>query len=524
MTRSAMNRPWMPSPAKLLLALAGLAACALRAGVPLPLPEAPVRVVIPDPGAFDAALSGGYREVLTGHPREDDRALAAWRQTQVGSKLEDQWSKLSPDLPWTWDTIRALHPTAVGLALLQVGHLEAVLVIDTPLAQLPTPLPKGQLHTYGGVSYALVAKGAADGREDPDRRMGLAWARTGGHLILATSERALRLSLDALAAGRGFDAPLPGLVSMELDLDALRKDRYFRREFRFDPGPEQGRVRAALRQEAGGLVEVREGAGDPRGAVYAFHPAAAAAAGWEPDGSGFWQALRRGLLEPIPAPADLPVPALAVLPAVGPGGGEDAYGVDFTRPQPRAGGPGFEAGDLAGWKALLARQPVPSWGYWVTKDGARRLAFPWPAAQDAAFLEACRDTVARRAGRATVAAVDGATELRVGPGLPALALKRAGSVLWVAASARDLAGVEAPVLQPGLLRWAELDLDAVRAEAPRWEKAEGPAQPEQVRPFSDRILGLLGWMPETHRLTVERRRAEGKADAWTERVVFGGAR
>lgn len=522
MSRPATSRLGGLLAAALLLGALSGAALPLQAGGPLPLPEAPVRVAIPDPAAFDAALSGGYRDLLTGHPGDGDRAFAAWRQSQVGSKLEDQWSKLSHDLPWTWEEIRALHPTAVGLALLQVGHLEAVLVIDTPLAQLPAPLPAGQPRSYGGVSYALVAKGAADGREDPDRRMGLAWARTGGHLILATSERALRLSLDALAAGRGFDAPLPGLVSMDLDLDALRKDRYFRREFRFDAGPEQGHVRAALRQEAGGLVEVREGAGDPRGAVFAFRAAGAAAAGWEPEGSGFWTAFRRGLLEPIPAPADLPVPALAPLPRVD-GGSDDAYGVDFTRPLAKAGGPGFEAGDLAGWKALLARQPVPNWGYWVSKDGVRRLAFPWPASEDAAFLEACRASVARRAGRATVVEVGGATELRVGPGLPALALRRTGPVLWVAPSAKDLADVSAPTQEAGLLRWARLDLDAVRAEAPRWEKAEGPAQPEQVRPLSDRILGLLGWMPETRSLTVERRR-QGGGDGWSERVVFGGAR
>ncbi|MBS1767268.1 MAG: hypothetical protein JST05_07705 [Acidobacteria bacterium] len=481
----------------------------------LPLPPAPVRVVIPDPSAFEAALSGGYRDIFNGAPKPDDRALAAWRQSQVGSKLEDQWLRLSKDLPWTWDDIRALHPSAVGLSLLQVGHLEAVLVVDSPLAQLPTPLPSGTPETYNGVSYALVTKGAADSMKNPNRRMGLAWARTSGHLILATSERAMKLALDELQAGRGFEAPLSGLVSMDLDLDALRKDRYFKREFLFAAGPEQGHVKAALRAENGHLVEVRCGTGDARPDALVFDAAGAAAAGWEPDG-GFWPAFRRGLLEPIPAPSDLPVPALVPLPSVG-GGADDHYGVDFTRPMPKAGGAGFEEGDLAAWKTLLAQSPVPAWGYWIGKDGARRMAIPWPAAKDAAFVEACRASVERRAGRAVIVDAEGAKEIRVGPGLPALALKREGAVLWAASSAKELAHAPAPVAQAGLLRWANLDLDAVRAEAPRWEKAEGPAQPETVRPLSDRVLGLLGWMPRTHGLKVERKR---DANGWTETVVF----
>jgi hypothetical protein len=61
----------------------------------------------------------------------------------------------------------------------------------------------------------------------------------------------------------------------------------------------------------------------------------------------------------------------------------------------------------------------------------------------------------------------------------------------------------------------------VRAEGLRWGRAEGPPSPEHVRPLSDRILGLLGWIPETTSLDVERRRSAG---GWTERVVFGAAR
>ncbi len=68
------------------------------------------------------------------------------------------------------------------------------------------------------------------------------------------------------------------------------------------------------------------------------------------------------------------------------------------------------------------------------------------------------------------------------------------------------------------MRWARLDLDAARQQGERWMRVEGPASPEQVRPLSDRVLGLLGWMPETHSLSVERRRTQG---GWSERVVFG---
>ncbi|MBS1785855.1 MAG: hypothetical protein JST24_10540 [Acidobacteria bacterium] len=507
-----MNRAILAS------AMASISAFAAIGATPsLPLPPAPVRVIIPDPAAFDQALHGSYRLFLTGASPEDDPVVSAWRKTQVGSKLEDQWARLSKDLPWTWEQIRALRPTAVGLSLIQVGHLEAVLVVDTPLATLPMPLKAGTPRVYRGVSYAFVTKGAADEGANPDRRMGFAWARSGGHLLLATSERALKLSLDELQAGKGFEAPMPGLIAMDLDLDALRKDRYFRREFLFAQGPEQGHVLAALRDENGHLVEVRVGTGDARPGVFTFTASNAAAEGWEPEGATFWPAFRRGLLEPIPQPLDLPVHAIAPLPSVG-GPAGDAYTEDFTKPLVSAGGPAFELGDLAPWKALLASHPIPSWGYWVGKDGVRRMALPWPASEDAAFMEACRATAARRAGRAVLVKAGGGEEIQVGPGLPALAFRRIGSILWVAPSLKDLTEAPTPHPDSDLLRWAEVDLGAVRAEAPRWAKAEGPAQPEQVRPLSDRILGILGWMPNTTSIRVERRRT---SSGWTERVVFG---
>jgi len=484
---------------------------------PLPLPAAPVRVVISDAAAFDAALTGAYRTFLTGSTGPEDPVLSAFRKAQVGGKLDDQWLRLSKDLPWTWTELKKLQPTALGFALLEAGHLEAVLVVETPLAQLPVTLPGGVKKTHGGAPYALVAPGAGDRSKDPDRRAGFAWARSGGRLILATSERALKLALDAAQAGTGLSAPLPGLVAMELDLDALRRDRYFRREFLWPEGPETGRLRAALRSEGGHLVEVREGATEPRGGVFTFAAPAAAAAGWESEGTAFWPTFRRALLEPIPVLVDKPVAALGALPPTAAEGGEDRYLVDFTRPRAAPGAPAFEAGDLAAWKALLAKHAIPSWGWLVTKDGARRLAFPWPEALDAEFLEACRATAARRAGRATVAKTPEGSEIRVGPALPVLALRRTGGLLWVGPSSQDLKDLPAPTADAALVRWGRVDLAAVRAEGGRWAKVEGPANPETVRPLSDRVLGLLGWMPKTRALSVERRRT---ATGWTERVVF----
>jgi hypothetical protein len=111
-----------------------------------------------------------------------------------------------------------------------------------------------------------------------------------------------------------------------------------------------------------------------------------------------------------------------------------------------------------------------------------------------------------------------ARELRLGPGLPALAWKRVGDVVWMGPSAASLADAPAARRETDLVRWARLDLDGLRKDAARWERVEGPAAPETVRPFSDRILGLLGWMPATRSLSLERRQVPG---GWTERVTFG---
>ena len=490
----------------------------LAAGEPFPLPEAPLRMVIPDVQAFDAALTGSYRLFLEGTPRDDDPLVSAWRKTQVGSKLEDQWGKFSGSLPLTWSEIRKLQPKSLGLALLEVGHLEAVLVLETTLAALPIPFPAGKKKLHGGVAYTLVMAGTADGSDDPDRRMGLAWARKGPFLFLATSERALKLALDESLGGRGVVAPMAGFIAMELDLDALRKDRYFRREFLFPEGPETGKLRTALRKEGGHLVEVREGRTEPRRAVFTFEAPGAASAGWEPEGTAFWPAFRRGLLEPIPVLQDQPVPAMRPLPAATAATPEDRYLVDFTRPRMAEGALAWEEGDLTTWKALLKRTPVTNWGYWVGSDGTRRMVFAWPEAQDQAFLEACQATVSRRAGKTTLTKEGEVQELRAGPNLPTLAVRRTAGFLWVAHSAQALRSVSAPRPGEALIRWARLDLGAVRGETPRWAKAEGPARPEYTRPLSDRVLGLLGWMPATTSISVERRKT---ATGWTEKIVFG---
>ena len=505
----------MKAPAAvLLLALAPAAGAA--AGPPLP--PAPVRVVIEDPAAFDAALTGAFRGALTGKAKEGDPVVAAWRRTRVGSKLEEQWARLSDDLPWTWDSIRRLKPRTVGIALLEVGHLEAVLVVDTPLARLPVSPRAGEPATHAGVSYQLVARGAGDGSEDSERRMGLAWARMGSLLLIATSERALRLTIDEAQAGRSFAAPLPGLISLELDLDALGKDRYFRREFLFGSGPEEGKVQAALRVEGGQLVEVRQGAGEPRAPGMTFDAAGAAASGWEADGSMLWPSLRAAILEPIPVPADRPVPPRTALPPAAAQTAEDRYMVDLQRPLTRGDAAAWEEGELAEWRALWASAPVAGWGWVVEADGSRRIVFPWPAERDKELVSLCQSTVERRAGRASLAVTGDARQISVGPDLPAVALRRTGGYMWMAAAARQLDGATAPRPAGDVVRWARADLAAVRAEAPRWQKAEGPAAPEQTRPLSDRILGLLGWIPNTTSLALERKRSEG---GWSETLVFG---
>jgi hypothetical protein len=496
------------------LAAATLAAMTATAGDRvLPLPDAPVRLVIPDAVAFDAALTGSFRAAATGQLDASDPLLAAWRLSAVGSKLEAEWSKLSQDLPWTWAEIRRLQPRAVGVALLSVGALEAVVVVDTPLAALPLTLPAGTAKTHAEIPYSLVAPGAGDPKGGDERRAGLAWARHQGRLLLATSERALLLALDESLAGHGVSAFLPGIASLELDLDRLRKDRYFAREFVFGTSDE-GRVRAALRLEEGRVVEVREGRG-PRAAAALAFDARTPFSGWEPDGGGFARALRAGLLEPAPALLERPQPPLTPLPASA-GEETDRYLVRLDRLAVDAQAP-WEEGDLAPWRGIAESRPSPGWGWAADGAGGRAIVFAWPAAQQARLERACRETLTRRSGPLTEARSGDLVELRAGPGLPALAIRREGDYVWIGTSAHALGGLAALRPAGDLVRWARIDLAAVRAEGARWGRAEGPAAPERVRPFSDRVLGLLGWMPAVRALSVERRQGEA---GWSERIVF----
>jgi hypothetical protein len=492
---------------------------AATAGEPgLSLPEAAVRVVIPDVAAFDRALTGSYRRALAGAPEEGDPVVAAWRRTQVGAKLEDQWGKLSHDLPWTWGDVLKLEPRSIGLALLDVGNLEAVMVVDARLLALPTALSAGTAKSHAGVACHVVTRGAADGTEDGGRRMGLAWAWLGSRLLLATSERALGLAIDESQAGHVFAAPLPGVVSLDLDLDALGKDRYFRREFLFGPPADGGHVLAALRTEGDHLVEVREGRGDAGPGGARFEVPGVVAAAWETDDGALLSALRAEILEPLSSLSERPVPPIVALPPTS-AASADRYLVNLE--QPPETGATWQEGELPAWRDLLAKRPAGGWGYALGGDGSRRIVFPWPESLDDDLLRLCRATVGRRSGPTAVVTSLGSREVRVGPDLAALALRRTGGFLWIGRTATELADAPTPTLSPDVVRWARVDLDAVRAEAARWPRAEGPAAPEQARPLSDRILGLLGWMPETRSFSVERRRT---GNGWSERVVFGGER
>lgn len=502
----------------LLAAETGAAQSVAPSAAPLPLPDGPVVVLISDVQAFDRALSGGFRKALTGELPSSDPVAAGWRQTRVGGKLESQWALFTKDLPLDWNALMKLQPSEIGITLLSVGDLETVLALRTASASAVLRLPAGTEKTHRGAAYRVVARGAGD-QKTALRRMGLAWAESRGILLIATSERALQLALDRSLAGQGAAGFLPGLVSMKLDVEALRKDLYFRREFLFAEGlsgPEKGTIRAALRSESDTLVEVREGSGAIRPAAGAWKTDGrdVVAAGWETDPSRFFMALRRGFLESVPEPKALPVASLMPLPDAN-ATAADPYLVDLTRPlsDEKAGG---EPGELPEWAAHLKEAPVDGWGWEIARGGARRLVVKRPADDDARFVALALATATRRAGAAR--AEKG--ELRVGPDLPAFAWERRGSWLWIAASREDLAGVVEPASDGGLVRWSQLDLAAVAREGKDWTRAEGVFSPDRARPFSDRILGLLGWAPKVSAIFVERRAAP---NGWTERVVLTSA-
>jgi hypothetical protein len=482
------------------------------AAAALPLPDAPVVLRITDVPAFDRALTGGLRKALSGKLPDTDPAALAWKRTRVGGKLESQWALFASDLPLSWPEILSLHPSEIGFALLSAGDLEAVMAIRTPLAALPVKLPAGSLRTHRGVTWHFVSRGAGD-LKTLDRRIGLAWARTGDLLLVATSERAMLLALDG-SAETGKAPRLEGFAHLRLDMDRLAKDRYSRREFLFPEGRAvHGVVEAALRLEGDTLVETREGEGadGPAAARWATDGRAIAAAGWESDGTRFFGALRRTFLEPLPGePSARPVPASKTIPSPE-GPGDDRYLVDITRAALEAGKAG--EGELPGWARFLAAAHVEGWGWEIGVNGAVRLVVLQPPAFDNAFLDLAAATVRRRAGSLS----QDSEKLQVGPGLSAIAVKRRGGALWIGSRPEDLADVPEPAADAALVRWERVESSFVKSEGRAWVEAEGAFSPDITRPFSDRVLGLLGWAPSLRTVSVERRRTGARFE---EKLIF----
>ena len=490
----------------------------------LPLPAAMIRLAIPNVAAFDAALGGGFRNALHGTLPEDDGVSRGFNQSQVGAKLTDQWSRFRGDNALSFQTIKDLQATSAAFAVLNIGQMEMVLVLETPLATLPGIFEAGTSRIDHGRTYHLVRTGAADEGADGETRMGLAWARDEGRLVITTSEGAMKLALAAAASGARFAPKLAGLASLELDIDALRKDLYFKRDFLFGavPGAIElpGAIHAALRLEAGRLVEVREGAvaagTSSRGVT--FDAPDAVASGWIADSSQFLLELRRGLIEPVPVPSARPQSAVAPLPSAKAASADDRYLTSIE--VPTAAGGATETAELDAWAALFQAQPVPGFGYVVTKSRARLLAFPWPKERDAELATLLEATLSRRGARLAPASTAETRQFQMGPGLPVLAFRRAGDFVWLAPSATDLRTVPSLAWSDEVVRFAKLDLDAARDEGRRWARIEGPASPDTARPFADRVLGLLGWMPTVRALEVERRVS---SSGFRERVVFAFA-
>jgi len=486
----------------------------------LPLPAAAIRLSISDVAAFDAALGGGFKKALHGTLPDDDGVARGFGQSQVGAKLVDQWTRFRGETALSFQTLLDLQASSAALAVLNIGHMEMVLVIETPLAALPDIFEAGTERLEQGKTYHLVRSGAADEGADGETRMGLAWARDSGLLIVATSERGMKLALGAVLSGERFAPKLDGLASLELDLDVLGNDLYFKRDFLFGSlpaaGESRGKVSAALRIESGQIVEVREGgaaAGPARGAI--FDAKDAAASGWIGDPSELLLELRRGVAEPVPVPSSRPQVAVAPLPASRGAAAEDRYATNIETPAPVSGGPTTEAGDLDVWNALLAARPVEGFGYVVTRSRARLFAIPWPKDKDAELASVLVATLTRRGGLLTPTTSTG--EYLMGPGLPALAFKRAGDFIWLGPSLSDLRSAPSITWSKEILRFSKLNLAAARADGARWARIEGPRSSDRVRPLSDRVLGLLGWMPSVRALEVERRVT---AAGFSERVVF----
>lgn len=490
----------------------------------LPLPASMIRLSIPDVPAFDAALGGGFRKALHGSLPENDGVARGFNQSQVGAKLQDQWSRFRGEMALSFQTILDLQASSAALAVLNIGQMEMVLVVETPLAALPEIFEAGTSRTDHGKTYHLVRTGAADEGADGETRMGLAWARDSGILIITTSERSMKLALGALVAGERFTPKLEGVASLELDLEALRGDLYFKRDFLFGSLPEagesRGRLSAALRLESGRLVEVREGeaaVASKRGAI--FDAKDAVASGWIGDASRLLLELRRGVSEPWPVPGDRPQVAIAPLPASRAAIAEDRYATNVEVPAVSGGGVVTEAAELEAWAALLTAQPVEGFGYVVTRSKARLLALPWPKEKDAELGVLLEATLSRRGARLSPSSSAGETrQYLMGPGLPVLASRRMGDFIWLGPSAAELRSAPAVSWSHEVVRFAKLNLAAAREEGKRWARIEGPRSSDNVRPLSDRVLGLLGWIPSVRTLEVERRVT---GSSFKERIVFG---
>ena len=521
-------RAYRSSLALAALLVAALPGSAQNAAIPttpgLPLPAGMIRLSIPDVRAFDAALGGGFKKALYGALPEDDGVARGFGQSQVGAKLQDQWTRFRGETALSFKTVLDLQASSAALTVLNIGHVEMVLVLETPLAALPVIFEAGTSRIDHGRTYHLVRTGAADEGADGETRMGLAWSRDGGLLVIATSERSMKLALGAVAAGERFAPKLEGLASLELDMDVLKDDLYFKRDFLFgslsNGAESRGKIHAALRIESGRLVEVREGAvaaSGQRGAV--FEAKSSVASGWVGDASELLTELRRGVTEPVPAPSLLPQLMAAPLPASKAASAEDRYATNVEVPGPVRGGPTTQAAEVEAWNALLAAQSVPGFAYLVTPSKARLLAIPWPREKDADLASLLEATLSRRGARLLPASSAGdARQYLFGPNLPALAFKRMGEFVWISPSAADLRTAPAISWSKEVVRFSNLNLAAAREEGKRWARIEGPRSSENVRPLSDRVLGLLGWMPSVRTLEVERRVTGG---GFKERIVFG---
>jgi hypothetical protein len=492
----------------------------------LPLPAAMIRLAIPDVRAFDAALGGGFKKALYGTLAEDDGVARGFLQSQVGAKLQDQWTRFRGENALSFQTIKDLQATSLALAVLSIGNMEMVLVVRTPLAALPDIFEEGTSTIDHGRTYHLVRTGAADEGASGEARMGLVWSRDQGLLVIATSERAIKLALAAWSGGERFSPKLAGLTSLELDMDLLQKDLYFKRDFLFGSVSEaadaRGVIHAALRLEEGRLVEVREGnltQTGQRGAV--FEAPDAVASGWIGDPKDLLAELRRGVVEPLPAPGANPQIGVGPLPPAKAASADDRYATNIEVPRSEDGVLPNEAAELDVWRALLALKPAPGFGYLVMKTKARLLAMPWPKEKDAEFAALLEATLTRRGARlaASPSGPDGKLYL-MGPGLPVLAYKRSGDFIWISPSLAELRTAPAVSWSSDVVRFSKLNLVAARGEASRWARVEGPRSSDTVRALSDRVLGLLGWMPSVRTLEVERRVA---GNAFRERLVFGVA-